>query len=82
MSLSHLNMQFILFIKGWWLIMAKSEKAKQTGEKNGSASGSYKSNGARHPLNVQMKKSEMSKADRTTLRASKKAYENRDKRVG
>lgn len=34
-----------------------------------------------HPLNVPMKKSEMSHADKLTLRASKLAYKNRENRM-
>lgn len=65
--------------------MAKNtnQRAKCRDEKDGAMSGSYKSVATdRTAVKSTTVKGSMSKSDRLTLRASKLAYENRDKRLG
>ncbi len=52
----------------------------ETQSKSGLLKKSGKSNGI-HNLNVPMDKSQMSKSDKTTMKAWEYTYKNRDKRV-
>ena len=56
------------------------ETQNKTTQNNGEYKSVKNSNGT-HKLNVPMSKSEMSKADKATLKAWEYTYKNRDKRV-
>lgn len=61
--------------------MDKNIKTQNKTARNNGADKSVKNSNGTHKLNVPMSKSEMSKADKATLKAWEYTYKNRDKRV-
>lgn len=61
--------------------MDKNTETQNKTSQNNGAYKSVKNSNEIHKLNVPMSKSEMSKADKATLKAWEYTYKNRDKRV-